>query len=172
MGFSRNIRAFSSGLLPPSGQPSNWPRRANKDSEQKIPGVGSGKRAKQKIDLRRRKRKTVLLEKLVTREGCRKHLFPPGVDAFTCRLMKLEVVSEDVLPSERLKRLLRLGNFLGSCEHQEDTWFSCTHWYFCFPSPAFSQYSSPSKMNVAACVLTGPVNELGHKYPGTSAQAS
>lgn len=33
----------------------------------------------------------------------------------TCRLMKLDVVSEDVLPSERLKRLLRLGNFLGSC---------------------------------------------------------
>lgn len=30
--------------------------------------------------------------------------------------MKLEVVSEDVLPSERLKRLLRFGNFLGSCD--------------------------------------------------------
>lgn len=43
------------------------------------------------------------------------------VCSLTCRLMKLEVVSEDVLPSERLKRLLRLGNFLGSCEHQEDT---------------------------------------------------
>lgn len=34
--------------------------------------------------------------------------------------MKLDVVSEDVLPSERLKRLLRLGNFLGSCD-QRDT---------------------------------------------------
>lgn len=30
--------------------------------------------------------------------------------------MKLDVVSEEVLPSERLKRLLRLGNFLGSCD--------------------------------------------------------
>lgn len=38
--------------------------------------------------------------------------------AFTCRLMKLDVVSEDVLPSERLKRLLRLGNFLGSCDER------------------------------------------------------
>lgn len=33
--------------------------------------------------------------------------------------MKLDVVSEDVLPSERLKRLLRLGNFLGSCDERE-----------------------------------------------------
>lgn len=38
---------------------------------------------------------------------------------FTCRLMKLDVVSEDVLPSERLKRLLRLGNFLGSCDDRD-----------------------------------------------------
>lgn len=38
--------------------------------------------------------------------------------AFTCRLMKLDVVSEDVLPSDRLKRLLRLGNFLGSCDER------------------------------------------------------
>lgn len=35
--------------------------------------------------------------------------------------MKLDVVSEDVLPSERLKRLLRLGNFLGSCEEEMHT---------------------------------------------------
>lgn len=64
------------------------------------------------------------------------HLFPPtnnqcaimGLQwdnpgtkgAFTCRLMKLDVVSEDVLPSERLKRLLRLGNFRGSCEEERD----------------------------------------------------
>lgn len=33
--------------------------------------------------------------------------------------MKLDVVSEDVLPSERLKRLLRLGNFLGSCDERD-----------------------------------------------------
>lgn len=121
-------------------------------------------------------KKTDLLEKPATRQG------PQNtpvccVDAFTCRLMKLEVVSEDVLPSERLKRLLRLGNFLGSCEHREDTCFSCTHWYFCVPSPAFSQYSThpppplPPKMNVGACELTGPVDEWGHKYPGTSAQS-
>lgn len=45
----------------------------------------------------------------------------PGTKgAFTCRLMKLDVVSEDVLPSERLKRLLRLGNFRGSCEEERD----------------------------------------------------
>lgn len=85
--------------------------------------------------------------------------------------MKLEVVSEDVLPSERLKRLLRLGNFLGSCEHEEDTWFSRTHWLFCFLSPACSQPGSPPRTNVAACVPTGPVDELGYKYPGTSAQS-
>lgn len=30
-------------------------------------------------------------------------------------MMKLDVVSEQVLPSERLKRLLRFGNFLGNC---------------------------------------------------------
>lgn len=41
----------------------------------------------------------------------------------TCRLMKLDVVSEDVLPSERLKRLLRLGNFLGSCEEKTHVTF-------------------------------------------------
>lgn len=41
----------------------------------------------------------------------------------TCRLMKLDVVSEDVLPSERLKRLLRLGNFLGSYEQKTNVAF-------------------------------------------------
>lgn len=37
-------------------------------------------------------------------------------ESSTWRLMKLDVVSDDVLPSERLKRLFRLGNFLGSCD--------------------------------------------------------
>lgn len=45
----------------------------------------------------------------------------PKEKCFTCRLMKLDVVSEDVLPSERLKRLLRLGNFLGSCDKKQKT---------------------------------------------------
>lgn len=85
------------------------------------------------------------------------------VDAFTCRLMKLEVVSEDVLPSERLKRLLRLGNFLGSCGHREDTRLKCTRCFF----PGLCQYSPP-KRKEAARAPTGPADELGYKCTSAS----
>lgn len=53
-------------------------------------------------------------------------------DALTCRLMKLDVVSEEVLPSERLKRLLRLGNFLGSwMTHTHTFKFKFASWNMC-----------------------------------------
>lgn len=45
MGFSRNIAALSD-VLPPAGQLSHYTRWENKDSEQKLPGVGWGKMCK------------------------------------------------------------------------------------------------------------------------------
>lgn len=48
-------------------------------------------------------------------------------ERLTCRLMKLDVVSEEVLPSERLKRLLRFGNFLGNCRDGKRTGSEFNH---------------------------------------------
>lgn len=144
-------------MLPPAGQQSNYTRWENKASEQKLPGVGSGKCAKCTRQNTKEQRKTACR----AREGCLERPGSGCEEAFTWRLMKLEVVSEDVLPSERLKRLLRLGNFLGSCGHREDTRLNCTR---CFPrsSPGLGQ-NSPPKTEEAARTPTGPADELGYK---------
>lgn len=150
-------------MLPPAGQQSNYTRWENKASEQKLPGVGSGKCAK----CTRQNTKEQVQRKTAckAREGCPERPGSGREEAVTWRLMKLEVVSEDVLPSERLKRLLRLGNFLGSCGHREDTRLISTR---CFPRSSPRPWPEqpphpPKKTEEAARAPTGPADELGYK---------
>lgn len=161
MGFSRNIEALRATCCPLPDHRATTP-----GGRIRIPSkrVGSGKCAKYKTseEVQRKKTRCVTSNKRRLHKNSRSRC----VDAFTCRLMKLEVVSEDVLPSERLKRLLRLGNFLGSCGHREDTRLNCPRWFSC-SFPGLCQHSPP-QTNVAACAPPGPPDELGYKCTSAS----